>query len=115
MINDFNKEVIQKVSAALLHNEVLRCGEPRPSKESLVNDMEDFKEMRDLVINTPGDILNIDHQQNNYYDVKRLLVQEKGEEDYYFLFEKLQKKFQEKIEDEITRQELTQNYEHFHN
>jgi hypothetical protein len=28
MINYFNKEVIQKVSTALLHNEVLRCGEP---------------------------------------------------------------------------------------
>jgi hypothetical protein len=77
--------------------------------------MEDFKEMRDLVINTPGDILNSDHQQNNYYDVKRLLIQEKGEEEYYFVFERLQKKLQEKIEDEITRQEVTQNYEHFHN
>ena len=71
--------------------------------------------MRDLVINTPYGILNRDHQQNNYYDVKRLLIQEKGEEEYYFLFEMLQKKLQKKIKDENERQELIQSYEHFHN
>lgn len=53
-------------------------------------------------------------QEHNYQDIKRLLIQERGEEEYFFLNSRKSKQLQEMIDDEFTRQELTQTYEHFY-
>ena len=72
-----------------MQNEVIRCEKEKPTKDELVNDSEDFKEMRDIIIinsSAEGMIIDTSKDQNaQYYDVKRLQIQEKGEEEYYFL------------------------------
>ena len=51
--------------------------------------------------------------QRLYYDVKRLIIQEKGEDDYQYIFDKKEKQLTEVLEDEYTREELTSNLEHY--
>ena len=51
--------------------------------------------------------------QRQYYDVKRLIIQEKGEDDYQFIFERKQQQLIGVLEDEYTREELTSNLEHY--
>ena len=43
VVLDFNKQLLQKISSALVQNEVIRCDKENPTKEELVNDREDFK------------------------------------------------------------------------
>ena len=93
MIIDFNKKTKEAVAASLWKNEVFRCEKEPSTKDTLVNDLEDFKEMKELIANGnyqgSGDSMMIDissnkineQQTSNYYDVKRLLIQEKGEEE----------------------------------
>jgi carboxylesterase type B len=54
-------------------------------------------------------------KEAQYYDVKRLLIQERGEDEYYFLYERKHKQLQDKLDDEITRKDLNDNLGHFYN
>lgn len=55
LVLDFNKQLLQKISSALVHNEVVRCEKEKPTKDELVNDREDFKEMRDIIMNNASE------------------------------------------------------------
>jgi hypothetical protein len=72
------------------------------SRDTVDQDKEDFKEIKDIMLsNMVGtktsqneDVTMIDttvpqnvpaEQEHNYQDIKRLLIQEKGEEEYFFL------------------------------
>jgi len=87
--------------------EVIRC-EPRPvTIETLDQDKEDFNEIKDILSsNIVGkasgeDVTMIDTTtstpagEQDYYDLKRLLIQERGEEDYKFLHKRKSKQMQD--------------------
>ena len=112
-------------------NEVLRCDAKPVSRDTLDQDKEDFKEIKDIMLsNMTGsktssneDVIMIDitalsdlavDKEHNYYDIKRLLIQERGEEEYYFLNSRKSKNLQEMIDDEYTRLDLTLTYEYFY-
>ena len=112
-------------------NEVLRCDAKPVSRDTLDQDKEDFKEIKDIMLsNVTGsktssneDVIMIDitalsdlavDKEHNYYDIKRLLIQERGEEEYYFLNSRKSKNLQEMIDDEYTRLDLTLTYEYFY-
>jgi len=76
--------------------EVLRCDQNPVSIEVLDQDKEDFNEIKDIlssnnVFKMPSeDVTMIDttstpSAESDYYDLKRLMIQERGEEDYKFL------------------------------
>lgn len=50
-----------------------------------------------------------------YYDVKRLLIQEKGEDDYHFLYKTKKQSLLDNIKDEFQRNELTLDINHYQN
>lgn len=90
LILDYNKQLLHKISESLVQTEVIRCeGKEKASRQAIANDCEDFKEMKEIITgyNTAEDAA----KEAQYYDVKRLLIQEKGEDEYYFLFERKQK------------------------
>ena len=61
LVFDFNKQLLQKVSSSLSQTEVIRCEKEKPTRDELVNDLEDFKEMRDIIIiNSSADGMIID-------------------------------------------------------
>ena len=107
LVHDFNKQLLKKITSSVAQTEVIRCEKEKPTKDELENDLEDFKEMRDIIIiNSSADGMIIDttkDQNAQYYDVKRLQIQEKGEEEYYYLQAKLTKYHQDKLDDEILR------------
>jgi hypothetical protein len=47
------------------------------------------------------------------FDVKRLLIQEKGEEDYEYIYSTKKQRLLDVIEDDFKRHELTLDMEHF--
>jgi hypothetical protein len=72
------------------------------SRDTVDQDKEDFKEIKDIMLSSMvgtktsqnEDVTMIDttvsqnvpaDQEHNYQDIKRLLIQEKGEEEYFFL------------------------------
>ena len=107
LVHDFNKQLLKKINSTIAQTEVIRCEKEKPTKDELENDLEDFKEMRDIIIiNSSADGMIIDttkDQNAQYYDVKRLQIQEKGEEEYYYLHARLTKYHQDKLDDEILR------------
>ena len=119
LVHDFNKQLLKKITSSVAQTEVIRCEKEKPTKDELENDLEDFKEMRDIIIiNSSADGMIIDptkDQNAQYYDVKRLQIQEKGEEEYYYLHARLTKYHQDKLDDEILRNQTILDYEHFHN
>lgn len=51
-------------------------------------------------------------EENLYlYDIKRLLIQERGEEEYEYLFSRKSKQLQDNLNDEHIRYELALNME----
>lgn len=61
LVFDFNKQLLQNVSSSLAQTEVIRCEKEKPTRDELVNDLEDFKEMRDIIIiNSSADGMIID-------------------------------------------------------
>lgn len=114
LILDYNKQLLQKISDSLAKSEVIRCeGKEKLSKQAIANDCEDFKEMKEIIMgNIPAEEIAKEAQ---YYDVKRLLIQERGEDEYYFLYERKHKQLQDKLDDEITRKDLNDNLGHFYN
>lgn len=50
----------------------------------------------------------------HYYDLKRLLIQERGEEEYDFLYNRKKRQLQDTLDDEHSRYEITLNMEHFY-
>ena len=77
--------------------EVLRCESFPVSIEVLDQDREDFSEIKDILsVNTAPklsgeDVMMIDTTsstqmtEQDYFDLKRLMIQERGEEEYKFL------------------------------
>ena len=60
-------------------NEVVRPSIVPLTQEMIVGDKEDFKEFKELY-NKGEDEEEVDNRQ--FYDIKRIMIQEKGEEDY---------------------------------
>jgi hypothetical protein len=105
---DYNKSILSEVSTQITQREIFRCQLTPVTLEDVVQDTEDFPEFKDFfnhqgrssIISEVNDVQMIDTSseatrsdrftsfQPQYYDVKRLLIQEKGEEDYEFLLER---------------------------
>ena len=74
---------------SIISSEIFRCS---PSTD---DDGEDFPEFQEIFsgqgrVTKDGDVEMIDtaaQKPTEYYDVKRLLIQEKGEDDYEYLRE----------------------------
>ena len=122
-----NRELLKVITKKLASNEVIRCENRNMSVETIENDKEDFIEIKDIFQNnttknsnkddvtmidtsssSPGDI------EQHYFDVKRLLIQERGEDEYFFLLQRKSKQLQDQLDDELTRLELALTYEHFY-
>jgi len=54
-------------------------------------------------------------RQIQYYDVKRLLIQEKGEDDYHLLYKTKRQRLLDAIKDDFQRNELTLDMNHYQN
>ncbi len=99
-----NRELLKVITKKLASNEVIRCENRNMSVENIENDKEDFIEIKDIFSNnttknsnkddvtmidtsssSPGDI------EQHYFDVKRLLIQERGEDEYFFLLQRKSK------------------------
>ncbi len=101
-IHEFNKQLLSNISSQLVTSEIFRCQVAPSNRETLETDQEDFREMKELITVTRtsqgpsgGDGMIIDSSSSSvmkpdieasYFDVKRLLIQERGEDEYYFLF-----------------------------
>lgn len=86
-----SKALLKKISLAIGEKEVIKC----------CDDEEDFREIKEIMTGGENkkqadseDVMMIDtssvkpvgESEQNYFDIKRLLIQERGEEEYYFLF-----------------------------
>jgi len=74
-IIEANKQTLATITQRLADTEVLRCQETDKD--------EDFREIRDLAFTQ--ETLDTAASESRYYDVRRLIVQEKGEEDYEYI------------------------------
>ena len=72
--------------------------------ETVGTDWEDMVEFREQLGVGDGE---------EYYDVKRLIIQERGEDEYYYLHKIKAGKIKELLEDEFTRRELSANLEYY--
>jgi hypothetical protein len=86
------------------------------TQEQLRKDDEDFKEFSELYkkhhIVKVYDYEDID---SAYFNIRKLLIQEKGEEDYKYLFNKKLRAIQEQIDDRITKDTLHYKLEYYNN
>lgn len=76
--------------------------------------MKDFEDSTDLIAYLEKFDLS-EQEKLNLADVKRLLIQERGEEEYYYLYKKKIKGIQDLIEDNFTRQDLVTSLSFFNN
>ena len=54
LIMDFNKQTKETVASMLAANEVIRCEKEPATKNALINDFEDFKEIKEHIMNANG-------------------------------------------------------------
>ncbi len=54
-----------------------------------------------------------DFENEIYYDIKRLIIQERGEDEYQYIYKNKSSRLQEQIDDEFTRMEIRMNMDHY--
>jgi hypothetical protein len=84
--------------------EVLRCESKPATIEVLDQDREDFTEFKDILsapkmsgedVNMIDTTSSTQTTEQDYYDLKRLMIQERGEEEYKFLNKRKSKQMQD--------------------
>jgi len=97
----FMSEELLDLATQLCQNQIVRCQSSLLTRHKVLTDLDDFDEFREMLElstskSTPGRGFEEDEQ---IYDVARLLIQEKGEEDYEYLFKKKSQDLVDKLND----------------
>lgn len=90
----------------------------------MLNDNEDIKELKErfdnqgllegeTVQNTSANTPARLRDEDNIYDIKRLLIQEKGEEDYYYLYKLKSQALANELQEDWGRSDMLLDSQHF--
>ena len=106
---------LASLSTQLAETNVVRCMNVEPSHEFLRTENEDFFQFKDKFKLQSELRVENDDPKCTFKDMTKLIIMEKGEQDFDYLYHKKMNRLNELIYDRITKEELKQKLEYFNN